>query len=316
MLPLMAGVPPPTNAGAFARPVDANTRPASRQNTARLRGRVLQEQVRTTVDRQRPVWCTTWLWLLMATCFLVGAGVGAVGLLYYLFAVAVVPDYVGDPVVQRNFDSTRGYPGEGWFNEVGTAGFWKRYRLRHPAEVMGEPGQGADTKDVDMDKVKFVEPLVKVKAVKPQMPRKLEDELEYNWRHLDTVLYEERRARGKGHDHESPEASASNTITQNAIKDAVVSLKYLPTYSWRRYPPTMAAKLKMTAMEKISRGDWQDAAAAAKGGEASITPRRNEAKDDLSRQTTLKCARVQVQLRTDDEVEVEPGGSRRALRQH
>ena len=42
MLPLVAGVPPPTNAGAFARPVDANTRPASCQNTARLRGRALR----------------------------------------------------------------------------------------------------------------------------------------------------------------------------------------------------------------------------------------------------------------------------------
>ena len=72
-----------TDAGGFARPV-----------TARIRGRALKDQVLTARGGEvsiTPCLRTTWLWLLMATCFLVGAGVGAFGLLYCLFAFAVVP---------------------------------------------------------------------------------------------------------------------------------------------------------------------------------------------------------------------------------
>ena len=179
------------------------------------------------------------------------------------------------------------------------------YRLRKPTEAMGEPGRGVDTRNVVIGKAESVEHLVKVKAVTPQMLQKSEGKLEYSGRHLDRMVHEERQVGGKG-----PEVGASSTITQNVTEDTVVSLRRLPTDSWRKYLPTMAAKLKMTAMERIALGDWQDAAAAARGGEASITPRHDEAKDDPSRQTTLKEARVQAQLHTDDVHCTEPGGTR------
>ena len=51
---------------------------------------------------------------------------------------------------------------------------------------------------------------------------------------------------------------AVNIITQAVMQEVVENPQLLGTYSWRRYPMTMALQLKCSPEERLALGDWQD----------------------------------------------------------
>ena len=127
----------------------------------------------------------------------------------------------------------------------------------------------------------------------------------WDWATAFLALYDKKRRSRQGSslmgaifradDFEHFTPRAVNIITQAAMQQVIENPHLLGTYSWRRYLPTMALKVKSSPEERLALGDWQDNELLK--ATAPITLRYADGKDGLSRQIKTKLSKVQEIIR-------------------